>query len=51
MWYRNLIGQTVQLISEDVERGKPIYWSREPAGYKNFIWAHDAEVIESEEAQ
>ena len=51
MWYRNLIGQTVQLIGEDVERGRLIYWSREPAGYKNFVWADDAEVIELEDSQ
>lgn len=50
MWYRNLIGQTVPLISEDIERGKPIYWSRERAGYKNFVWAEDAEVVDVEES-
>jgi hypothetical protein len=48
LWYRDLIGQTVPFLGEDIDRGEKIYWSREVAGYKNLVRAKDAEIIELE---
>lgn len=52
MWYRDKINQIVPLVREDVdpERGK-FYWSREPAGYLNVVWAADAEIVDMEDKE
>ncbi len=46
MWYARHIGSVVPYIGEDIDRKGPIYWSREPAGYKNIVFQCDAELIE-----
>lgn len=46
MWYRNQIGSIVPYLGESDDIRGPIYWSREPAGYKNIVFKTDAELIE-----
>ena len=42
MWYRDKVGETVQLVREYDD----CYMSREPAGYLNIIRLDDAEIVE-----
>lgn len=42
MWYRNLVGKTVDFLGEDAQ----YYWSREPAGYKNIVMKKDGLIME-----
>lgn len=46
MWYRDHIGDVVPFLGTDQDVRGPIYWSREPAGYKNIVFCTDAEVVE-----
>lgn len=49
MWYSDLIGEIVPLLGTDIDMKGPIYWSREPAGYKNMVFETDAVVVEVED--
>jgi len=42
MWYREKVGDTVQLVREYED----CYMSREPAGYLNIVKLEDAEIVE-----
>jgi len=46
MWYSRCIGSVVPLLGVDMDTRGPIYWSREPAGYKNIVFQKDAEIVE-----
>lgn len=49
MWYAGKVGTTVPYLGDDIDRKGPIYWSREPAGYKNMVFQKDAIIIETED--
>ena len=49
MWYSDLVGEIVPLVGTDTDAKGPIYWSREPAGYKNMVFQRDAVVVEVED--
>ena len=42
MWYRDKVGETVQLVREYED----CYMSREPAGYLNIVKRGDAEIVD-----
>ena len=46
MWYSQRVGATVIYLGEE----DGIYWSREPAGYKNIILKQDAIIVEVADA-
>lgn len=46
MWYADKVGSIQPYLGEDIDIKGPIYWSREPAGYKNMVFQKDAELIE-----
>lgn len=48
MWYRDMIGEVVPFLGTDTDTKGPIFWSREPAGYKNVVFQTDAVIIEKE---
>ncbi len=49
LWYSDSVGATVPLLGSDTDSKGPIYWTREPAGYKNLVFQKDAEIIEVNE--
>lgn len=44
-WYKGTEGNTFELI-KPVDSDKELFWTREHAGYINFILKEDAEVVE-----
>lgn len=44
MWYKKLVGQQVEYLSEDED----YYWSRDSGGYKNIILKQDADIVEED---
>lgn len=46
LWYSNKIGDIVPFISADTDPKGPIYWSREPAGYRNIVFQKDAKIVQ-----
>lgn len=45
LWYSKLVGNLVPYVGEVDD----IYWSREPAGYKNLVYKTDACIVEQVE--
>ena len=41
MWYADKVGSIQPYLGEDIDIKGPIYWSREPAGYKNMVFQKD----------
>ena len=50
LWYADKVGSIQPYLGEDIDRKGPIYWSREPAGYKNMVFQKDAEIIETDDS-
>lgn len=46
LWYADLVGQRVPYLGIDTDPRGPIYWSREPAGYKNLVFCQDAVLVD-----
>lgn len=43
LWYAPLVGQMVANLGWD--NTLPGWWSREPAGYRNIVFAQDASAV------
>ena len=46
LWYVDKVGTTLPYLGQGEDAKGPIYWSREPAGYKNMVFQKDAIIIE-----
>ena len=44
LWYKELVGQLVPYLGQVDD----IYWSREPAGYRNIVYMKDATIVDNE---
>lgn len=49
MWYRECIGQTFEIFRVEGNPDLPLrYWTREPAGYSNYLLPKDCLIIKEE---